>query len=193
MAHLKYKSATGHLMYGPHGHLSKSCFSTCGSCGTDTPESFTVSLSGLTACDCLGQKIAVGDVSGTWTLAAKGVTGTCAGGCEWSVTESWDGESNYYETTSPDCSLSGDYVTYNPYSIQLIACQLPTHIGLNVGVTYQRSDNPGTFKGLVAFNGSATMTTDCHGPFTLTSDYTSGSCSSSIRFYGGTAILTGNL
>lgn len=103
--HLKH-SATGHLMYGPNGHLSSGCpgsggggggggggcacldtVSPCSLCAGDTPSQFHVSIVGVTICaDC----VACG-TSGPWARAGAGasVNGsyvlTKNGACGWTA------------------------------------------------------------------------------------------------------------
>ena len=73
--HLQYSSSTGHLLYGPNGHLAHTCGGDpCEHCEDGTPKTLRVVFSGVTLCACLADtygdysRQVIGELDGTYDL-----------------------------------------------------------------------------------------------------------------------------
>ncbi|HEX4795512.1 MAG TPA: hypothetical protein VH370_17100 [Humisphaera sp.] len=183
--HLKHRSSSGHLIHGPHGHLSRRCsgcgcadlLNMCVYCPDATPSQFHVTFSGITLCtDCVNcddgssAKIDGGSsINGTYLMAKDGP-------CGW-VTESDDIPCTLTVYSGADCS--------------------GTAVPLKLAIEQQRID-ANTFLLQITDEGnsilvfSATVTTEkCCASYTVSNENTSCSCGDTIILgVGGSATVT---
>lgn len=159
--HLKYKAATGHLMYGSTGHLVNDCVSfdsSCSNCNAGTsPLSVNIACAGVSLASCCqpagsGDWVTVNGPLGTFTVA-----GTA---CDYIANSPAVTQTFWTDSSCGSAGFTGDHIK--------IRYDIGSRILGKDTLTIQSYDG-----GIYLFIGTLTTNHDCSATRTFTNEITS--------------------